>query len=1750
MPFEVVIASDDALVQRDGSVDTTHDNGVASSGTSGAEYGETEVAQVQKNSSQPFMVQHAGSTPAVQLSHGETRPTVNDGPAPPQRMLGGAFNGRIHPTPLEPARRDWLGPARTQVHLPFARKGTNSSPSVLSDTTQIEEVREEKDENASLQSSSSLAFDPAAKQHYATSPQPPTGPVFITCEPPEMPIYTQPKNLESSNDSFQEHSQSVPMNIFVERNQIQHEPEAMPILSIPAPKLQPMPRDEQLTAAELLLRGGILWKIAFNPSIHGGAGKRRWFKIVVPRGAPNSEAVIEWHDPERSSRRPRSIPMNRVMKILTGHQTKPFFTMPQAELPPVHLSFSLLLPERTVDLAAMSASDLNIWLDGLSYYAVNASVKPPCSNFNVGELTKPQPSFEDEDIENAILDLFDACYDNHVSTFADVLNNYLIPIDTLEPGVAYGETCLIIASQRGYAQIAEICLRYGAVNDPHPDYGQTALQAAVSQGKLVCVRLLLETAAPSKMDTEIVNEPDQKGVPPLHMACSQKDLPLIELLLKHGADVALVDSKGRTVLHCTVLTRSAAQQGRLQDILSCLRLIIDHGADDFINAQDDAGNTALHFAVQSGNADVVRVLLESAGNPLIVNKEGFLPYHFAMSRKATDCLALLREYESWFSGHEKRQYLSRDSAAQVPHKYGDEQIYPHQNYQRPISSSTGTNSSTGNFSGNAGPISSELSHSQNTPSWTEYFTEDGYAYYINDWTGESQWEDPQLASPSCTVHRTASTSTSSSKNWSGYIESANLAAAAARQRSSTADTEAFHEAIHHVASKSTSSSGITESKPELRPLPSSGTPRGVSNMFRQQLYRARQAQRQDSSLTAEFSASNIQSNRQSQRRYHGRTHGKSCRIGNVENGQYSESGSCQEEYSGEDFSNDEGSQSSAGSYNSNEDSVAENTHRRKSISNSQRQGQLKTASRSRRLGSRYGSQQRKNRNEDLGDRSYEKFTSSDGEYQSDDEGSQSRAATCFNNASNDGKSGRRSTRNSLPRKFEDPENSKEPFDNEYESPNSMGRTHVDFKPVPEGARMEGSVVEALDHKTSETKQESKNIVEKNEDTPSFLEELKRRNQSKLPEEPKCGSTSDQKKTDEPLDMEKYGKYVQMRKFGIGEAAVRQKMLMDGIDDEITIAQVLKVQANKVSSNESEISKSTEVKPEATTDSNAIANKLTSEAAAAANAANVAEAMTKLESLEIFAKYKKMGKLGIPAAAVKQKMMKDGVEDGVIKLFEIAFKLVAPPPPPSGPSPDEAMAELEMMECFAKYKKMNKMGIPPPAVKQKMLKDEIDENTIKLFEIAYRLVAPPPPSGQRKSSRRGRSVLKLHWNTLQVNSVENTVWASQSSIETLPAEELKDLEELFAAKQAKKTVASSLGKTAEKPKRKSVVSSKRENNVGIGLAQFRKSFPSIEDIGTAIDAADAERLGGNKAQLLLNLLPDAEETRGVEREVQRITEEKFLEDATPVEKFFVSILKVRDVQRKVQGIVFGQLFEDQKQELDEKISIILRGCEEIQSSERLKRVFKLILDIGNFMNDGDEAGFTLDSLLKLGETRAADRKTTVMDYLCKLAHRQDGDELLHFDDDLKSIEAASKLHPGDLSQRARKLLTSMESLERTVDAHKGSAYAIEMQSRLEQIKPNVGKLVEQADAMIAATREAVSYFGESPDGCTPQHMLRVLQKFLVLFIDSRRKFFHKLKLERRRQSQLDAKAASSKGNQKAKVDSGKNKGESKERESKE
>jgi ankyrin repeat protein len=154
--------------------------------------------------------------------------------------------------------------------------------------------------------------------------------------------------------------------------------------------------------------------------------------------------------------------------------------------------------------------------------------------------------------------------------------------------------------------------------DPNFDFppeSETLLYVAVLDRQMGVIQLLIERGA----NTEVANK---TGDTPLVAAARIGYDDAVRYLHSKGASLNHQNRGGATAV--TLLSGNSVRLGTL-------KLLLSLGADP--NIQDHYGNTALHWAAQAANLDVLRVLLADRRiEPSKINKEGYTPLALAKER--------------------------------------------------------------------------------------------------------------------------------------------------------------------------------------------------------------------------------------------------------------------------------------------------------------------------------------------------------------------------------------------------------------------------------------------------------------------------------------------------------------------------------------------------------------------------------------------------------------------------------------------------------------------------------------------------------------------------------------------------------------------------------------------------------------------------------------------------------------------------------------------------------------------------------------------------------------------------------------------------------------------------------------------------------------------------------------------------------------------------------------------------------------
>jgi ankyrin repeat protein len=256
-------------------------------------------------------------------------------------------------------------------------------------------------------------------------------------------------------------------------------------------------------------------------------------------------------------------------------------------------------------------------------------------------------------------------------------------------------TPIFFAAREGAMEVAEVLISAGAdLNVTEPQYGFSPLQTAIFNGHYDFAKFLLDRGAdvndgslyvaiemrnlaqyfnrpnPPERDRTLTsldvinilldkgadpNRAYEKRIParqaqgeinvpagatPLYRAVKSTDLVTVQLLLKKDADPGIAAKDGATpmMLAAGFGARQADEDDEFIDLgpradpLDAVKAFVESGAD--VNAVHTSGNTALHYAAQSGNLRMVEYLVSKGAKLDIKNKGNRTPLDMARGAAA------------------------------------------------------------------------------------------------------------------------------------------------------------------------------------------------------------------------------------------------------------------------------------------------------------------------------------------------------------------------------------------------------------------------------------------------------------------------------------------------------------------------------------------------------------------------------------------------------------------------------------------------------------------------------------------------------------------------------------------------------------------------------------------------------------------------------------------------------------------------------------------------------------------------------------------------------------------------------------------------------------------------------------------------------------------------------------------------------------------------------------------------------------
>uniref|UniRef100_A0A8C1IJZ7 Transient receptor potential cation channel, subfamily A, member 1b n=1 Tax=Cyprinus carpio TaxID=7962 RepID=A0A8C1IJZ7_CYPCA len=158
---------------------------------------------------------------------------------------------------------------------------------------------------------------------------------------------------------------------------------------------------------------------------------------------------------------------------------------------------------------------------------------------------------------------------------------------------------------------------------------KSALHFAAEYGRINTCKRLLETLTDSKM----LNDWDEKGLTPLHLASMAGHTQVVELLLRSGA-LFQSDYKGWSCLH------HAAAEGYTQTMKILLAANVK-----LLDETNEDGNTALHIAAQAGHVSAVMLLLDMGAEISLNNADNSFLHEAVRNEKKDVVNAVIETFK-------------------------------------------------------------------------------------------------------------------------------------------------------------------------------------------------------------------------------------------------------------------------------------------------------------------------------------------------------------------------------------------------------------------------------------------------------------------------------------------------------------------------------------------------------------------------------------------------------------------------------------------------------------------------------------------------------------------------------------------------------------------------------------------------------------------------------------------------------------------------------------------------------------------------------------------------------------------------------------------------------------------------------------------------------------------------------------------------------------------------------------------------
>ncbi|SPO39803.1 related to Diaphanous protein homolog 1 [Pseudozyma flocculosa] len=384
--------------------------------------------------------------------------------------------------------------------------------------------------------------------------------------------------------------------------------------------------------------------------------------------------------------------------------------------------------------------------------------------------------------------------------------------------------------------------------------------------------------------------------------------------------------------------------------------------------------------------------------------------------------------------------------------------------------------------------------------------------------------------------------------------------------------------------------------------------------------------------------------------------------------------------------------------------------------------------------------------------------------------------------------------------------------------------------------------------------------------------------------------------------------------------------------------------------------------------------------------------------------------------------------------------------------------------------------------------------------------PPPPPGAPAAPKTpllppipAKKRRALFWNKIPNHALARTVWSELPTTPINVAEEVDQLDDLFAVgAKAPPAAATKASASTNKKAPATLIDLTRAQNVAILLSRIKLPFPEIR---AALLQMDENQLSVDNLKALKSCLPTTEEMeiiRDYDGDVSALGK---------ADQFFKEMLGIPKLHERLSCMLYIRRFELDIEELKPDLKILKDAVVELNGSQKFKSVLHTVLMIGNVLNSstfrGGAAGFQLSDLLKLRETKPTNptpATPSLLHYLVRLLNKADK-ELVGFLDDCSHVEAAARISTQTIMQSITALVMGHDGvaeevrvLQRIRISPQGDRFLPVMEEFLRHSTSQIKALQTAGASIQASLTKLLSYYGEDATTTKPEDFFGLVASF--------------------------------------------------------